>query len=107
MLTERKVYGPPDYGETPSVDAHVSIFILRLAHAITVDPTANAETNGSANLDPVKDIREVQLFVSLPMTAEVRKLAGRGVVATGTLNESVTASQYTKVWLAATRLSPK
>jgi len=59
----------------------------------------NAEMNGSPNLDPAKNVREVQLFMSRPQAVEVRKFLGGNVVATGTLNESVTASQRTKVWL--------
>jgi len=105
-LAERKVYGPPGYGETPAKDARETILILKLSHGIAVEPTTNAKANGSANLDPAKNVREVQLFVSRSQTAGARKLVGRIVTATGTLNESITASQYTKVWLDVKTLDP-
>ncbi|HZU33736.1 MAG TPA: hypothetical protein VFB79_21660 [Candidatus Angelobacter sp.] len=63
-LVERRVYGPPDYGETPAKDAKERILILKLAHAISVEPTADAQANGSVNLDPARHIQELQLFIS-------------------------------------------
>jgi hypothetical protein len=106
-LIERKVFGPPGYGETPSRDARDTILILSLSNLISVAPTTNSEANGSVNLDPAKDVREVQLFVDRSQLASVRKLAGRVIKATGTLNESITASQYTKVWLDVKAFMPK
>lgn len=106
-LIEREVYGPPGYGETPAKDARATILVLKLSHGISVEPAANAEATGSASLDPVKNVREVQLFVDPSRKADGRKLVGRVVTATGTLNESITASQYTKVYLDAKSLDPK
>jgi hypothetical protein len=106
-LIERKVYGPPGYGETPAKDERDTHLILKLSHAITVEPTANAEANGSASLDPEKNIDEVQLFVAPSRTAEARKLLGKLVVAVGTLNEAAAPSQYTKVWLDTKTFNPK
>lgn len=103
-LIERKVYGAPGYGETPAHDAHETILILKLPEPISVGPAANAGANGSPNLDPAKNIRELQLFMSPPQVAEARKHLGRMVVAIGTLNESITAAQRTKVWLDAKSL---
>jgi len=98
-LTERKEYGPPGYGETPSKDVRETIFVLKLATPISVQPAANADANGSASLDPVKDVRELQLFIPKPQVPDARKLLGKVVVAVGTLNEAAAPSQYTKVWL--------
>ncbi len=98
-LIERRVYGPPGYGETPTQDAHETILILRLSEPISVEPAANAEANGSPNLDSAKNIRELQLFMSRPQVVEARKHLRQTVAATGRLNESVTAAQRTKVWL--------
>lgn len=107
MLTERKVYGPPGYGETPSKDERTTILILKLAHAITVEPLADAKAKDSPNLDIARNLREVQLFVGRSQTAEARKLLGKTVVAAGTLNEAVAPSQYTRVWLDTKTLVPK
>ena len=106
-LTERKVYGPPGYGETPAKDERDTILVLKLSQAISVQPTANAQANGSASLDPQKNVQEVQLFVDRSQTAEAHKLLGKVVVAVGTLNEAAAPSQYTKVWLDTKTLNPK
>ncbi|HET9743817.1 MAG TPA: hypothetical protein VFQ00_13795 [Terriglobales bacterium] len=106
-LIKRKVYGPPGDGETPAQDVRTAILVLRLAHPICVEPVANADASKTANLDPAKNVRDVQLFVSVSRRTDARKLVGRVVTATGTLNESITASQYTKVWLEAKTLEPE
>jgi len=100
-LRERRVFGPPGYGETPGRDQRTTILILKLKHAICVDRAANAESVGSANLDQANNVREMQLFMNESQAAIARKLVGRAVAVIGTLNESITASQYTKVWLDA------
>ena len=104
-LTQRRVHGPPGYGETPAQNAHENILILKLPHPISVKPAANAEANGSPNLDPAENVREVQLHMNRPQAVYARRLLGRKVTATGTLNESITAVQRTKVWLEVKTLS--
>jgi hypothetical protein len=99
VLSVRNVYGPPGYGETPSRDSRQRIYVLRLSKGITVEPPPNAEATGSANLDSAENVREVQLFVPQPQKSRIERLIGRAVEVKGTLNESMTASQYTKVWL--------
>ena len=106
-LIERKVYGPPGFGETPARDARGTILVLKLSHGISVEPKANAEASGNVNLDPAKDVCEMQLFVSRSQAADARKHLDRVVNVTGTLNESITASQYTKVWMDVGVLDPK
>jgi hypothetical protein len=106
-LIEREVYGPPGYGETPARDARGTILVLKLSRGISVEPKANTETSDSANLDPAENVREVQLFISRSQAADARKHLGRVVKVTGDLNESITASQYTKVWMDVKSLDPK
>jgi hypothetical protein len=98
-LIQRKVYGPPGYGETPARDARVSILILKLSQQISVKPPEDAEANGSVDLDAAEGVREVQLFIDPPQKTDAYKLVGHEVTAIGTLNESITASQYTKIWM--------
>jgi hypothetical protein len=105
-LIERKVYGPPGYGETPAKDLRTSIFVLKLRQPITAEPIPPVAKD-NPNGDTFKHVREVQLFVNSSQTADARKLVGHTVAATGTLNESITASQYTKVWLDVKTLEPK
>ena len=99
IVTQRNVYGPPGYGETPSRDSRMKTFVLKIPNSISVEPAPNAEANGSVNLDSAKDVREIQLFVPKSQTSSIQKLIGHAVTVKGTLNESITASQYTKVWL--------
>lgn len=106
-LIERTVYGPPGYGETPAKDAKETILLLKLNHAISVEPTANATANGSVNLDPAKDVPEVQLIISRSRQINTKALLGRMIIATGVLNESITASQRTKVWMDVQALDTK
>jgi hypothetical protein len=105
-LIERKVYGPPGYGETPAKDLRTSILVLKLWQPITVEPMPHVSKD-NPNGDKFHHVREVQLIVNPSQRADVRKLAGRTIAATGTLSESITASQYTRVWLDAKRLEPK
>ena len=104
-LMERKVYGPPGYGETPARDSHDTIFVLKLSRSISVEPAVNAEASGSVNLDPAENVREVQLVFDRSERPNIQRLIGHEIVVTGTLNESITASQYTKVWIAVTTLN--
>jgi hypothetical protein len=106
-LIERKVYGPPGYGETPTRDTRDTILILKLEQSISVKPAPHAKANSSASLDVAKDVREVQLFTDRSQKPSIQTLIGQGIVVTGTLNESITASQYTKVWLDVATISAK
>src|ERR1700759_2153018 len=85
LLLERKVFGPPGYGETPAKDTRETILVLKLSHPIDVVPAADAEANNSASLDFVKDANEVQLFVDPSRRAEAKKWIGRRVITSGTL----------------------
>ena len=107
ILIERNVYGPPGYGETPAKDERDTILVLKLSTRIAVQPTANAEASGSASLDMVKDVHEVQLYMRRPQVADARKLLGGVDVAVGALNEAAAPSQYTKVWLDTQSVNSK
>lgn len=106
VLIERKVYGPPGYGETPSKDTRTTILVLRLSHAIDVEPLPNATATETPDLDAVKSAREVQLFISPSKRIDSEQFVGRTVTVVGTLHESITAMQYTKVWVEAEKLFP-
>ncbi|HKO14018.1 MAG TPA: hypothetical protein VJV22_18765, partial [Acidobacteriaceae bacterium] len=97
VLLQRNVYGPPGYGETPLKDSRQKIYVLRLSKSISVEPAPNAEATGSASLDTAENVREIQLFVPQPQKSKIAGLVGRAIEVNGTLNESVTASQYSKV----------
>lgn len=87
-LTERKVYGPPGYGETPTKDKQTTILVLKLPYPITVEPSADAKQKNSPSLDPVRNVHEVQLFIARHQTAGAHALLGKRVVAEGTLSQN-------------------
>ena len=97
-LVERKFYGPPGYGETPAKDQRDTVLILRIPHAITIQPLADAKENESASLDAAKGVHELQLFADASLSSKAHKLVGKEVFCRDTsLNEAVAPSQYTKV----------
>lgn len=104
-LIERKVNGASEDGETPSKDGQDNILVLQLEHPITVEPPADAKSDVS--LEVARDIREVQLFVGHSPSAEVRRLVGEAVVATGALKKVVAPSENTKVWFDIIALHAK
>jgi hypothetical protein len=106
-VTERKVYGPPGYGETPAWDERSTILVLKLPRGIAVEPVPDAIEKRSTSLDSASNVREVQLFISSSGPKDARNLVGKRVAATGTLNEAITASQYTKVWMYVQALTAK
>jgi len=105
VLVRRKIYGPPGYGETPTKDIRATILVLKLSHPISVEPTPTAKATDTPDLDAVKNIREVQLFISPSKGIAPQKFIGRVVAIGGALHESITASQYTKVWLDVEKLT--
>lgn len=104
-MIERKVNGASKDGETPSKDGQDNILVLRLTHPITVEPRADAKDD--IGLEVARDIREVQLFVDHSPPAEVRRLVGQAVVATGAFKKAVAPSQNTKVWFDIIALHAK
>ena len=99
-LVEKSAYGPPGFGETPKKDLLEKFLVIRVDHPFTVRPSESADPNHTANLDRKSNVTEVQLFLSnIAGQAFRRDMLGKAIVATGTLNESITGSQHTKVWL--------
>jgi hypothetical protein len=106
-LIERKVYGPPGYGETPAQDERDTILILKVLHPITVEPIPGAVAKSNPNAESFRHVREVQLFVPPSAAPDADKMVGRLIVACGVLNEHVAPSDHTDVWMAVKTLGPK
>ncbi len=98
-MIQRKVYGPPGYGETPAQDERDTILILRLLHPITVEPVPGVIAENNPNAESFRGVREVQLFVPRNATSNAKEMLGKLVVVGGTLNEHVAPSDYTDVWM--------
>ena len=107
VLIERTFYGPPGFGETPAKDFKDKVLVLKMGKPITVEPVDGAEAKNSPNLDTVRHISQVQLFLPRPQLAEARKLLGKAVVAVGILSEALAPRQYTHVTLDVTTLTAK
>lgn len=102
-LIERTFFGPPGFGETPALDARETVLVLALPRPITVQPTQHAQPE-----DIAKHVREVQLLI-LPRQRKdsVRKLLGKSVVMTGTLNEATAPSEHLKVSMTVETFTEK
>jgi hypothetical protein len=105
-LAERTFYGPPNFGKTPAKDVRDKVLVLKLENPITVEPIENAEAKNSANLNTFRHVRQVQLFFSRAEEANARKLLGRAVLATGSLDEATAPRQYTDVTMEVKTLNP-
>jgi hypothetical protein len=73
----------------------IHVYALKLDNPVDVVGDPKSEVN----IDSFKDIRELQLAFD-PTKMNLDKFVGKDVSVTGTLEESVTIHQYTKVYLA-------
>jgi hypothetical protein len=101
VLTIQEKYGPPNYGETPSIDQRVDVPILRLSRPVDVC----ADPRSEVNVESFSKIIEVQLVFSAA-GQRYENYAGRDVVVTGTLSQALTGRQYTKVVLTVRTIGP-
>lgn len=106
-MTQRRVYGPPGFGETPDRDQRDTILMLKLPRPITVRPSTGVASKGDPNLDIFRHVHEVQLFFPRDLQFDAEKMVGNVVIVSGTLNERVAPSDYTDVWMDITALKPK
>ena len=99
-LVRKVKHGPPGFGQSPSRDRKEAIYVLKLSAPISVRPLDDAKAKGSPNLDPADHVQEIQVFLEDGAKA-LKALSGKEVSATGTLNNAIAPSQYTKVWIDA------
>jgi hypothetical protein len=105
-LAERTFYGPSEFGETPSKDAHERVFLLDLVSPITVEPVEGATKNSTCS-KTFRRVHQVQLLVDLAKSSEAQTLVGKIVVAVGLLDEAHLPSQQTDVIMDVETLSAK
>ena len=104
-LAEREVFGPPGYGENPRTDTKVKIVVLRLPCKVDVLPLANSQVSETADLDPVHDVSEIQLFFSKELEASLRSYFGKTVMVNGALSEGLAGGEFTKVVMTVKKIS--
>ena len=94
ILVMEHVFGPPNFGETPRVDARYIIPVLHLDSAVCVigDPSSQINT------DTISDVRRVQLFAG-QVRYKFSAFAGQHVTVQGTLEQSVTPGEYTRIFI--------
>lgn len=92
-------FGPPGYGETPSHDAKVHVFVLTLDQVISVRPAANADPKHTANLDPFSHLSKIQLEFKTEDEEKAAKLINHHMAVSGTFEEAVAPGIYTNVAL--------
>jgi hypothetical protein len=89
VITDRQVYGPPGFGETPEIDERRSIPILTLETPIDICQGSESEID----VTPLQGITEVQIVnYSSPYPS------GRTLIA-GSLERAQNAFHYTSIFL--------
>jgi hypothetical protein len=96
ILSQRQVYGPPGYGEDRANHRKAKIAVLKLFRPIEVKPAAGAAASNTANLDPLKNVSEIQLFYAEKgQQTFSRQHFGKRVSVVGTLEQGVVGGEYT------------
>jgi hypothetical protein len=105
-LVRRWFYGPPGFGETPKRDARDEVFVLQLAHPITVlappDPTKD-ETCA----DKLAHVTKVQVWAFQEHQTEIREKTGKAVAITGTLDEDPAPGAHINVQITPESIEVK
>lgn len=99
ILRQQNHFGAPGFGETPKVDAKVTIYVIELDTPITVLP--DLTDKDTPNSDPSHHVRLVQLFWDHD-TEKLKpiSLLGKHISVTGTLDEQIAPGQYTNVTMS-------
>jgi hypothetical protein len=92
-------WGPPNFGEDPEHDAHLSWYQLIAFDVVCVD-SGDPQVPGE---DGLRAVRDFQLLYRGTIPPE---LLGRAVVVSGTLIAGVTAYYHTPASIGVTRIAP-
>lgn len=91
LITEIK-WGPPNFGETPSQDSKVEIYILELTEPLLF--------RDAPDLGTLK-----QLQIDFPIKPEYKRFIGKRVKVEGRIVESVAPLQYTPAVIDISKIS--
>ena len=91
-------YGPPNFGETPSIDKKEKVPILEL------DPPISVSSDEGANSDSFSNVRRIQLLNSPVL--KLGDLAGHHVSLRGTLSENQSGGNYADVMMSVQEIIP-
>lgn len=97
-LISRTFYGPPNFGETPKIDARERQTILILDSAVDVI---------AASHNPTEETERRVTEVSLVLDKPVGHLIGRRVTVNGPLFHAHTGHHHTKVLMSVSSLKRK
>jgi hypothetical protein len=96
VVSIKKHYGPPGWGETPTIDRELVAFLLTLNAPICVDGDPTSDINS----DSVASITVVQVVASNQHVEKLLKgRVGRRVRLSGTLDTATTGWAVTPVVL--------
>jgi hypothetical protein len=93
-------YGPPGYGENPSLDERVVIYVLKLKTPVNFRDSPNGVYEG----DTIENVKFIQLAYG-PKIKNYTKFTDHIVRVTGQVYESESASFYTRVFMAVTTVN--
>lgn len=102
LITEHK-WGPPNFGETPSKDEKVKVYILALDDTVSVNLSEGGSPDSPKNV--VSGVSRIQL--DFPVKSEFKKFVGERVVVNGQLLEGLSPSEYTKIVIRVNAVSPE
>lgn len=100
VLTLQERFGPPNYGETPEIDARLTIPVLELSTTLNV----RGDPGSELNIESVEGVREVQL-ASLS-ASDLKRRLNTHVVCRGSLFRAVSGHHFTEVVLTVRRVRP-
>lgn len=95
-----RVYGPPNFGETPNVDARYEIPVLHLDSSVCVVP----DRRSGPDSDLYTDVRRIHVYFPTPPGFDIKGILNRHVTLEGTLREGAAPEDRTDVVMDVRRV---
>jgi len=101
MVVERKVWGPPNFGEHPKTDKRYRVWIVALDNPIrvTID-------NESGHQPETLVAREIQIRGGILAVPDYSGLTGKHLVVRGQLDGQVWETDHTRIVIEAKDVAP-
>lgn len=93
-IKKKMIYGAPGFGEEPKTDRKVMIYVLVLEHPIFI--AANPNSIDGVDTGEHAEVKEIHPY---PYSFKFSKYKIKKVEVQGTLHESITAMDYTDVYM--------
>jgi hypothetical protein len=101
FLSEKVVWGPPNFGENPKTDSRVSIWVLSLDYPIPVSINGEFKTGHEVSL-----VDKIQLNVTSEHVGDLRSHSGYRIVITGSLWSAFAPTDLKPVTMNIAKIEP-